>query len=96
MAAAREADEARIADPDYLRMFGLKSRSMTAGQVWRALCESSADHIDRMLRGYLRCILEDGPLARRLIRSTGTAPDRARLSRSWRELAACLADDRQF
>jgi gamma-glutamyl:cysteine ligase YbdK (ATP-grasp superfamily) len=93
---ARDADQARIADADYLRMLGLRGRAMTAGGAWRALCEASSGEFDAASRVVLGRILDDGPLARRMLRATGTSPDRSALIATCREMAGCLADNRLF
>jgi glutamate---cysteine ligase / carboxylate-amine ligase len=96
LAVVRDADQARIADADYLRMFGLGGRARTAGEAWRALCEATRDEYDGATRAALGRILREGPLARRLLRALGSAPAAAELQAAWRELAACLADNRLF
>jgi glutamate---cysteine ligase / carboxylate-amine ligase len=92
----RDGDQARIADGDYLRMLGLRGRGMTAGAAWRELCESASADFDAGSRAALGRILDEGPLARRLLRATGTAPTRAGLVGACRALAGCLADNRLF
>ena len=92
----RDGDQARIADGDYLRMLGLRGRSMTAGAAWRELCETASGDFDASSRAALGRILDAGPLARRLLRATGTAPTRAGLVATCRALAGCLADNRLF
>lgn len=94
LAVARDGDQARIADPDYLRMLGLKERSMTAGEAWRRACEQARDDFDPATRSALGRILARGPLARRLLTAVGTTPDRAQLHAAYRELAGCLAGNR--
>ena len=92
----RDGDQARIADGDYLRMLGLRGRSMTAGAAWRELCEAASGDFDASSRAALGRILDEGPLARRLLRATGTAPTRAGLVAACRALAGCLTDNRLF
>jgi len=92
----RDGDQARVADGDYLRMLGLRGRSMSAGAAWRELCETASSDFDASSRAALGRILDEGPLARRLLRATGTAPTRAGLVAACRALAGCLADNRLF
>ena len=93
---ARDGDQARIADADYLRMLGLRGGAMTAGAAWRALCEASRAEFDETAHAALTRILAEGPLARRMLRAIGASPDRAALVAGYRELAGCLADNRLF
>jgi glutamate---cysteine ligase / carboxylate-amine ligase len=97
----RDADEAVIDDPRYLDMFGLPSNpgKTTAGDVWRHLAGAlilTGDDADDHLFDPLRIILEQGPLARRILRATGPSPDRRRLSGLYRRLCDCLAGGRLF
>jgi carboxylate-amine ligase len=96
LAVAKDGDQARIVDGDYLRMFGLRERAMTAGEAWRRICERARDDFDPAARRNLGHILAAGPLARRLLQATGTTPDRAALHDACRTLARCLADNRLF
>ena len=92
----RGGDEARITDADYLRTLGLRARSMSAGEAWRALCEAARDDFQGVARKTTARILAEGPLARRLLRTIGTDPERKTLVAACRELASCLAENRQF
>jgi glutamate---cysteine ligase / carboxylate-amine ligase len=92
----RDGDQARIVDADYLRMLGLHGRGMTAGAAWRELCETARGEFDPSAHAVLARILDEGPLARRLLRAVGSSPQRAVLAAACSELARCLADDRQF
>lgn len=96
LAVARDGDQARVADADYLRMLGLRGRGMTAGAAWGALCEASRDQFDDDARAVLGRILDEGPLARRMLRAIGSTPDRATLVAACRELARCLTENRLF
>lgn len=92
----RDGDQARIVDADYLRMLGLGGRRLTAGEVWRALCEATHDRFEAPERAALRRLLDEGPLARRLLAALGSSPRRAELVAACRELARCLAENRMF
>lgn len=93
---AKDGDQARIGDADYLRMLGLRGRGMTAGTAWRELCEASHEDFDEPAHASLGRILAEGPLARRLLRVLGVAPHRDALADTCGELARCLADNRMF
>jgi len=89
-----KGDEALIADADYLRLFGLRKPSATAGELWR--------HIAAGLPGLqpfqdaLNVILERGPLARRILRALGNDPSRAHIRDLYATLCDCLAEGRPF
>jgi carboxylate-amine ligase len=92
----RDGDQARILDADYLRMLGLRGRGLTAGAVWRELCEAASSEFDAAASAALGRILAEGPLARRLLRAVGSTPTRNSLTAYYSELAACLAANRSF
>ena len=96
LAVAKDGDQARITDGDYLRMFGLRERAMTAGEAWRRICERAREDFAPDTRQALARILAEGPLARRLLQATGTTPAHAALQDAGRRLARCLADNRLF
>jgi glutamate---cysteine ligase / carboxylate-amine ligase len=96
MDVARDGDQARITDADYLRMFGLCARGITAGEVWRQACEMSHDDLDAPAHAALTRILSQGPLARRLLGALGSSPTPRALVGACRELSDCLAANRLF
>ena len=95
----RDAGDARIEDPSYARALGLPgSAGMRLADLWRALLDSTVfrDPASGAWREALETILDEGPLARRILDSTGPTPDRARLAGVYAGLCACLDDDRVF
>jgi glutamate---cysteine ligase / carboxylate-amine ligase len=92
----RDGDQARIVDSDYLRMLGIRGRSLTAGAVWRQACEIAHEEFDGTTHAAIARILAEGPLARRLLRALGPTPARRSLAAACNELSACLAGNRMF
>lgn len=95
------ADGAVIRDAAYLEAFGLRGvASCTAGELWCHLMESciaAAEGIGEH-EPALRAILDQGPLARRILRAMGAAdvagpasPERT--AEVYRALCDCLAAD---
>lgn len=84
-----------IRDRRYLRLFGLDAECLSVGELWRALADR---HIVPSAAAWspLQIILDEGPLARRIINALGDAPDRDRLAAVYRELCACLEEDRLY
>ena len=87
-ATTRLADAALITEPDYLKNLGIDKQALSAGELWQALAQ--------------RCcpasvwLVERGPLAERLVRRLGTAPEPEELRKVYAELADCLAHGRVF
>lgn len=96
LAVIRDAEATPVADPEFLRMFGLRGRRMSAGRAWRELARDLAPGLDPASRRPLSLILDSGPLARRILGALGSNPGRPALARVWRELASCLADNRSY
>jgi len=90
----RDADEALIEDPQYLQAFGM-STPVTASEFWRHLAapliESTNEH-----QHALRLVLDQGPLARRILKHIARGPSEARLRDTYRELSDCLATGKMF
>jgi gamma-glutamyl:cysteine ligase YbdK (ATP-grasp superfamily) len=103
LAAARDADTARIEDVGYLQALGLKSsHGCTAGELWRHLLFVSRDRLGPAAAPWSEVwnvLEEQGPLARRILRRLGNTA--ASLSREpiynlYRKLAECLADGKML
>jgi glutamate---cysteine ligase / carboxylate-amine ligase len=85
-----------IDDAGYLRLLGFPERHCRAGELWRHLIETSALDNSADWGEPLRVILEQGPLARRILRALGPACDKARLHAVYRALCDCLEAGRMF
>jgi glutamate---cysteine ligase / carboxylate-amine ligase len=99
-ATVREGERARVDQPRYLERLGIPGTApRSAGAIWRELAAGIGTGPGEPLEEWaepLGVILEAGPLARRLLRAAGPAPDRPRLRRVYGALADCLRDDRPF
>ena len=102
------AEAAMIRDRDYLDAFGIRAKEATARDVWEHLVgnvvASDADFSDARSRS-VRTILQEGPLARRIVRAVcGEKPDvaarlaldRDRLHDVYSRLCDCLQENRMF
>lgn len=93
----KDAGNARIANRDYLLMFGLmKQEQMSAHKLWQHLFVELYGDLSEGCRQHIAHILEHGCLASRILKHTGKTPDHATLKRVYGELANCLAEDRAF
>jgi carboxylate-amine ligase len=90
------AEQAVVEDAPLLRALGLDDAARSARDVWRALFERdlAADAAGAEHRGALELLLEEGPLARRILRRAGEKPSREALTAIYRELAECLRENR--
>ena len=100
-ACIADADAAIIDDAEYLVALGLRARRSTAGELWRHLIETTLPLVgsaeERVLwRERLDLILEQGPLARRILHAVGPAMERKRLEAVYAELCDCLEAGRPF
>jgi gamma-glutamyl:cysteine ligase YbdK (ATP-grasp superfamily) len=92
-------DDAVISHRPYLELLGINEASVPAGEIWRHLAEAGASEgwaVGEASAAAGRVLLEEGPLARRLLRSLGRAPSRRRLREVYRDLCDCLAEGRVF
>ncbi len=94
----RDAERAAIGDGRYLAQFGLDARRCTAGELWRHLCDATSvwsTGLDEWQEA-LRVILEQGPLARRIIRTIGEDASAGQIATVYHALCECLACGRPF
>jgi gamma-glutamyl:cysteine ligase YbdK (ATP-grasp superfamily) len=97
--AIRDADRAIIHDRQYVRQFGRDDTSLTTGELWRHLIEAiqselQDDPVDAPASVHippitvLRTIVEEGPLARRILNEL--AGDVDRIDPLYCQLCRCL------
>jgi glutamate---cysteine ligase / carboxylate-amine ligase len=96
----RDADQANIDNASYLRLLGFPGERCTAGELWRHLVERGMAN-DQAHEQYwgapLKTILDQGPLARRILRAVGSEePSRAQLQAVYHSLCDCLQAGRMF
>ncbi|MEX2500184.1 MAG: glutamate-cysteine ligase family protein [Wenzhouxiangellaceae bacterium] len=90
---AQHGSAAHIEHRGWLDAFGLESPT-SAGQAWRTMFERGWLGDDPT--GHLGAILEHGTLAERITRHTGANPGSETITKTYRELAQCLAENRTF
>lgn len=88
-----DADAALIDDADYLALFGVDA-PCSAGALWRHLLDGALEQALAPWREPLAVLLEQGPLARRLLRAAGE--DGGRLAAVYRGLCDALAEGRMY
>jgi len=108
LATTRDAERARITDTDYLDAFGIRAKSVTAGEVWDHLAGAviaNAPEFSNAWQEALGVILREGTLARRIVRAVaGENTDvaeklglpRESLRPVYEELCDCLQENRMF
>jgi gamma-glutamyl:cysteine ligase YbdK (ATP-grasp superfamily) len=92
----REAGDTVIANKDFLFMFGLTKEKATANELWHHIHAEVSQDLSADARKHIAIILEQGCLAKRLLKRTGPAPDRERILSVYKELAVCLEEDRML
>lgn len=95
----RDADQATILDADYLSALGFPDSRASTAELWHFLYEKllalNADH-GQLWRAPVAHILRQGPLARRIVDALAGDVSPLRLFEVYQQLAACLAEDREF
>jgi len=92
----RDAEQTVIDDAGYLRLLGFPERQCRAGELWRHLIETTSLENCVNWGEPLHVILEQGPLARRILRALGPAYGQARLHEVYQKLCDCLETGRMF
>lgn len=94
--AIGDAERARIDSTGYLALFGFPSKRASMNELWRHLARELRPDLAADRKDPLAVILDQGPLARRIVKQTGSAPSRRRLTEVYGKLCACLADGEMF
>ncbi|MEZ4700502.1 MAG: glutamate-cysteine ligase family protein [Rhodothermales bacterium] len=92
----RSGEDAVITDPRYLEALGVPPKPTRAGEVWGLLIEAVGEALDTDTRSVLRYIVDHGTLTSRIRRSIGASPVSDTIRVTYRQLAACLAENRLF
>ncbi|MBI3863182.1 MAG: glutamate--cysteine ligase [Planctomycetia bacterium] len=94
LATIRDAEQAVIRNRDFLRLFGFPQESGTANDVWRHLLSAVPEvtSTESAWHEPLDVILNDGPLARRIVRALSHDDQSA----VYRELCRCLEVGQAF
>ncbi|HMP74182.1 MAG TPA: glutamate-cysteine ligase family protein [Kiritimatiellia bacterium] len=94
--AILHADQTLYTDTGYLRSLGLPSNRPLAGRdIWKALTED-LEPADAGTARALDLILNQGPLARRMLKAAPAPAAPSDLLPLYRELCSCLAANRPF
>jgi len=108
LSTTKDAERAVIHDDGYLEAFGLRAKTVTAGELWHHLVETvvaPSPDLSNAWASATKTLLEEGPLARRIVRAVaGDNPglqaklhlDEATLHGVYAKLCDCLRDNRMF
>ncbi|MBX9895858.1 MAG: glutamate--cysteine ligase [Nitrosomonas sp.] len=94
-----QADQAIIADRGYLSLLGFSAVQCTAGELWQHLFTSLLPlqvQQSSVWREAFTVLLQQGPLARRILRAAGQDFSREHLAAVYRALCDCLEEGRLF
>lgn len=92
----KTAGATRITNHEFLLMFGLDKPAATAKELWNHLFEEVKGSLSPEGKKAVRHILDHGSLAERILAKTGATPKKEKIVEVYKELAACLREDRQL
>jgi carboxylate-amine ligase len=90
------AEKATIVDREYLQQFSFPGARCEARELWAHLIARCPACRAEPWQQPLEVMLEEGPLARRILRVVGDSPGSAEIDAAYAALCACLAEDRMF
>lgn len=91
-----KGEQADVVDPTYLKVFGMPSKPIKAQELWQLLASKVPLQITASLSKALEVILDQGPLARRIVNILGPTPDRSSIAYVYQALCRHLADGIPF
>jgi carboxylate-amine ligase len=89
-----KAEQAIISNQEFLKVFGLNANSLTVGELWKHIADRLKNRIGT--RKELQTILNKGSLSTRIIYALKGDYSTSSLTKVYRELAGCLAENRMF
>lgn len=92
-ATVKDAENARIDDENYLRLFGLQGKTKRASDLLKHIFDEVRKSISANSQTVLRDLLERGTLASALVGHLGKSPDRSDFVREYAKLAHSLAEN---
>ncbi|MBK6894220.1 MAG: glutamate--cysteine ligase [Flavobacteriales bacterium] len=92
----KDAGATTINSMEYLLMFGLDRSTATAKELWSHIYAEVGTELSADARKAISHILQHGCLANRILVRTGPHPNAALITEVYKELAACLREDRQL
>lgn len=95
VATIRDADRALVDNAEYLHALGMPQPRCSARDIWASLLRDTAGD-QAWWQPVIEVILDEGPLARRILRAVGSSAKRTRLQTVYGALCQCLEDGRMF
>jgi gamma-glutamyl:cysteine ligase YbdK (ATP-grasp superfamily) len=92
--SVEDGERAVVDDAAFLQAFGFPGTRATLTEVWSHLLEEVGPGPQTTFGAALAHIVSAGPLARRILALTGSDHSRSSLTAVYRELEACLAENR--
>lgn len=99
LSCIKEANQAVIDDPLYLKTFGFNQPKATVQELWNHIINDHLIKNDRLKPVWfepLSIITNKGPLSRRIIKALNGETDIPSITMIYRKLCDCLAADRLF
>ena len=94
----RKGGHAVITDRDYISLFGLKEKKISAMELWMGIMEGLKEEcsIEDIFSSPLSFITRNGCLASRILKVSGVKPKKGLMREISLEMCRCLAEDRMF
>lgn len=96
MKTVREAERATVDDAEYLALFGIRAKSLTASELLQELFAKCRGLVSKESQPALETILSRGTLASALVSRLGQSPSREEFLAEYRKLADCLAKNELY
>jgi gamma-glutamyl:cysteine ligase YbdK (ATP-grasp superfamily) len=92
----RDAEKTWIDDKEYLNLFGIKGKKVTAHEIWKQLFNEVKALMQTEESDKIAYILNEGSLSTRIIKKLNGEPAHERIISVYKELADCLKNNEIF
>lgn len=91
-----KAEHAVIKNTDYLKIFGSKASSLTAGELWKQILAKVMNGSLKKRERELNVILNQGTLSSRILKALNSDFSSSSITRVYKQLSSCLAENRML
>ncbi len=92
----RDGESAVIEDREYLKLFGIDEKNLTASEFWSAMLQQVSASMEAPYSGIIQSIIDNGTLSSRIMEALNGKMTRKNIHAIYKDLAINLTENRLF